>query len=46
MGSLLIDKEIRTDKKHELSLSSQAPGIYLIKVIQNMDIGIVKVIRQ
>ncbi|MCX6269175.1 MAG: T9SS type A sorting domain-containing protein [Bacteroidetes bacterium] len=46
MGSLVMEKDFFSGKKHELSLAGHAPGIYLLRVRMNGNTGIKKMIKQ
>ena len=46
MGSLVLEKEFHSGKKHELSLDGHAPGIYLLRVRMNGEAGLTKIIKQ
>ena len=46
LGALIMEKEFYTGKLHEFSLTDQKPGLYVLKVIQNNETGMQKVIRQ
>jgi hypothetical protein len=41
-----MDKTVDAGRTHRLSLENQAPGMYVIKVIQNGATGMEKIIRQ
>ena len=42
MGSMIMEKEILSGTSHEFTLADQKTGIYLIRVVQNGEIGIKK----
>jgi hypothetical protein len=46
LGAVVFQQEFNSGRKHELFLSDQAPGIYLIKVIRNAETGTRKIIKQ
>jgi hypothetical protein len=46
VGSLIMEKEFYNGKQHELTLSDQKPGLYVLKVIQNEATGMQKIIKQ
>ncbi len=46
MGSLILEKEYHSGKRHELSLAGHAPGIYLLRVRMNGETGFKKIIKQ
>jgi hypothetical protein len=46
MGALIMDKTVDAGRTHRLTLENQAPGMYVIKVIQNGATGMEKIIRQ
>lgn len=45
-GQLIFSNELPVQQRHTLSLTERQPGIYLIRVLQNNNIGIVKIIKQ
>ena len=46
LGALIMEKEFYTGKLHEFTLVDQKPGLYVLKVQQNAEIGMQKIIRQ
>lgn|GEM_PF-3457395 len=46
LGSLIMEKEFNTGKRHEFNLTDQMPGLYLLKVTQASGTGMQKIIRQ
>jgi hypothetical protein len=46
VGSLIMEENFYSGTKHELSLAGQKPGIYLVRVIQDGDTGVRKMIKQ
>jgi hypothetical protein len=46
LGALIMEKEFIAGKYHEMTLANQAPGLYLLKVVQQGKTGMQKVIRQ
>ncbi len=46
MGSLVMENEFHSGKKHELSLAGYAPGIYLLRVSMNGEAGLRKIVKQ
>jgi hypothetical protein len=46
MGSLIMEKEFYSGKRHELTLIDQKPGLYVLKVVQNEVSGMQKIIKQ
>ena len=46
MGTQILEKSLESGKIHEFSLSNQTPGVYLIKIVQNNEVGFGKIIRQ
>jgi len=45
-GRLLFSNELPAEQSQTLSLSGRQPGIYIIKVMQNKNTGISKIIKQ
>ncbi|MCX6267869.1 MAG: PKD domain-containing protein [Bacteroidetes bacterium] len=46
MGSRILETEIRSGRRHQLSLSDQVPGVYLVKVVKDNETGVSKIIRE
>jgi hypothetical protein len=44
MGSLVMERAIRSERIHKFSLNGQASGVYLVKVTQGNKIGIGKLV--
>ncbi len=45
-GHLILSNELPAEQSQTLSMSGRQPGIYIIKVLQNKNIGISKIIKQ
>ena len=45
LGYLVIEKEIHAGMKHEISLKDQPSGMYLLRVNQNGNIGVRKILK-
>jgi hypothetical protein len=46
MGNKILREEFTGQKKHEISLELQPPGVYILRVITGNEAGTVKVIKQ
>jgi hypothetical protein len=46
LGAMIMEKEFISGKYHEMTLGPQAPGLYLLKVVQQGKTGMQKVIRK
>ncbi len=46
MGVRIMEKEFNSGKNHKLTLVDQKPGLYVLKVIQNEETGMQKIIRE
>jgi len=46
LGSLIMEKEFYSGKLHEFTLIDQQPGMYVLKVVQNQNAGMQKIIRE
>lgn len=45
-GHLILSKELPVEQRYTLSLAERQPGIYLIRVLKDKEIGICKIIKQ
>jgi hypothetical protein len=46
LGVEVLSRTLCCGKVHDLSLESQAPGIYLVKVVKDGKMRVVKVVRE